>query len=178
MKKICSKCGLPKDISKFSKDKSKKDGLCSQCKACQKQYNQGHTAERAAYRRNRKAEIAAYYWDHKAERAAYGKRYKQTEAGKEANRKGSHKRRALMAEAEYEDFNPTEVMERDRYVCQLCGRKTRPDYNRYHPLFPNLDHIVPLSKGGAHTKGNTQCLCRECNATKQSNGKGDQLRLF
>ncbi|MBU2249718.1 MAG: HNH endonuclease, partial [Gammaproteobacteria bacterium] len=65
------------------------------------------------------------------------------------------------------------------YICQLCGVKTRPDIkNQYHPKRPELDHIVPLSLGGEHTKQNTQCLCRQCNMTKNNTGVGDQLRLF
>jgi len=155
--------------------------------AYNKQYCQSHKAEIAAYgkryKQDHKVEMSAYYKryriDHKTEIAAYLKRYRQTEAGKNANRKSLHKRRALKINTTIKDFNPNEVFKRDNYRCQLCGKKTRPDYkNRYHPLYPNLDHIVPLSLGGAHTKENTQCLCRQCNTQKHSNGKGDQLRMF
>ena len=34
----CPKCKIIKPISEFNKDKSKKSGLCSKCKDCQKQY--------------------------------------------------------------------------------------------------------------------------------------------
>lgn len=36
--KKCSKCGVEKDESEFSKDKKRKDGLCCQCKKCQSVY--------------------------------------------------------------------------------------------------------------------------------------------
>jgi hypothetical protein len=36
--KICSKCNIEKELSEFSKDKSKKDGLCSQCKICRNEH--------------------------------------------------------------------------------------------------------------------------------------------
>ena len=104
--------------------------------------------------------------------------YNQTPIGKATSRKRSQERRALKATVDYEDFNPNEVLERDGYRCQLCGKKTRPDYNPYHPLYPHLDHIVPLSLGGPHTKVNTQCLCRLCNLQKHNTGRGDQLRIF
>jgi len=36
--KICSKCKIKKSKNKFNKDKTKKDGLQTYCKKCQKQY--------------------------------------------------------------------------------------------------------------------------------------------
>ena len=45
-------------------------------------------------------------------------------------------------------------------------------------IYPNLDHIIPLKKGGSHTRLNSQCLCHKCNIIKGSTGVGDQLRLF
>ena len=38
MTKKCPKCGVEKDVSEFSKCKSQKDGLDSQCKTCRKEY--------------------------------------------------------------------------------------------------------------------------------------------
>ena len=39
---------------------------------------------------------------------------------------------------------------------------------------PELDHIIPLSKGGAHTPENTQCVCRQCNSEKADKPLGQQ----
>ncbi len=60
------------------------------------------------------------------------------------------------------------VLRRDRYVCAYCGcepgeiRKgrhlTRHDFT--------LDHILPVSRGGRNTWGNTICACRACNQRK------------
>ena len=105
--------------------------------------------------------------------------YHQSEAGKTTGIRGTHKRRALKMNAECENFNPLGIFERDNYICQNCGKKTRPDYNNIsHPLYPNLDHIIPLSKGGAHTRQNTQCLCRKCNSIKGAGSLNDQMLLF
>lgn len=38
--KTCSKCKTEKDEAEFTKDKSKKDGLCSSCKSCVREYQQ------------------------------------------------------------------------------------------------------------------------------------------
>ena len=66
-----------------------------------------------------------------------------------------------------ERFDPYEVFERDGWRCHLCRRST-PKRLRgsYAPNAPELDHIVPLSKGGAHTRANTACACRACNGAK------------
>ena len=105
--------------------------------------------------------------------------YRKSEKGKNINVKNLQKRRANKLKATVEDFNPSEVFKRDNYICQLCGCKTRPDFkNQYHPKYPNLDHIIPLTKGGEHSRRNTQCLCHQCNMEKHNTGTGDQLRLF
>jgi hypothetical protein len=88
-----------------------------------------------------------------------------------------HKRRALMAGTSYEAVNATKVFVRDGWRCQLCGCKTPQQLRGKHkPNSPELDHILPVSKGGAHNYANTQCACRQCNQEKSDTPKG-QLPL-
>jgi 5-methylcytosine-specific restriction endonuclease McrA len=189
--KKCSKCNTEKPVASFYNDRSRKDGLCCQCKDCMSEtkelYLKNHKDKVAdTQRRHRiktKEKIASrmrqYHKDNAVRISEYSKKYYQTERGIETRRRGKYRRRAIMACVEVEDFNPSEVLERDGYVCQLCGRKTRPDFkNPYHSLYPNLDHIVPISAGGGHTRLNTQCLCHRCNCQKHNSGVGDQLRIF
>lgn len=62
---------------------------------------------------------------------------------------------------------PQQVFARDGWKCQLCGVDTpRRLRGSYEPNAPELDHIVPLSKGGGHTWANVQCACRACNSAK------------
>ena len=102
---------------------------------------------------------------------ACAKRYAKRVAG------ATHRSRARKAGVYYETVNKGRVFKRDGYRCQLCGKKTRPDYNINHDLYPNIDHIVPLALGGEHSYKNTQCLCRACNIAKGADGTGDQLLL-
>ena len=64
-------------------------------------------------------------------------------------------------------LDPFKVFDRDGWRCQDCGVSTpRAKRGSYADDAPELDHIRPLSKGGAHSYENTQCLCRRCNAIK------------
>lgn len=63
--------------------------------------------------------------------------------------------------------DPLMVFERDGWVCKMCGCATpRASRGTYEPTAPELDHMVPLSKGGHHTWANVQCACRKCNQMK------------
>ena len=53
-----------------------------------------------------------------------------------------------------------EIMERDNYTCQICGKRM-PDGVGLH-----IDHIVPISKGGKTVPSNLQVLCSKCNLSK------------
>lgn len=57
------------------------------------------------------------------------------------------------------------VLKRDGYRCVKCG--VSPKINKSVTL--EIDHIVPVSKGGASTLDNLQTLCFDCNQ-----GKTDQ----
>ena len=89
------------------------------------------------------------------------------------------KRKALERSVEYEKFNPLDVLERDGWKCQLCGISTPKSLRgKDHKRAPELDHIIPISKGGSHTKLNTQCLCKSCNGWKSNKHIVGQIRLF
>jgi len=82
------------------------------------------------------------------------------------------------AERNGEKFKAITVLLRDGWRCQLCGKKLNPKHRgTYRDDAPELDHVTPLSKGGEHSKRNTQCACRKCNLSKSNKALG-QLRLF
>lgn len=56
------------------------------------------------------------------------------------------------------------IMERDDYTCQCCGVSVNTEKH----LLLEIDHIIPISKGGLTTEDNLQTLCWKCNRSKGS----------
>lgn len=90
----------------------------------------------------------------------------------------SYSSRARKYGVRYGPISVVKVFNRDKWTCQICGIKT-PKANRgtIKDNAPELDHIIPLSKGGSHTVGNVQCACRKCNNSKRDRLIG-QMQLF
>lgn len=69
------------------------------------------------------------------------------------------------------------IFERDRYICHVCGKRTKNIKSVYDPRAATVDHHpVPLSKGGDHDWHNVRCACRQCNWEK-SDEWDRQLRM-
>lgn len=101
-----------------------------------------------------------------------------TENRRESKRTEKAKRRAVCKGALAESVKPFAVFDRDKWRCRLCGRKTpKSKRGTYSDDAPELDHIVPISKGGQHTYLNTQCACRRCNAAKSDRPMGQMLLI-
>ena len=54
------------------------------------------------------------------------------------------------------------IKNRDNYTCQHCGLSIREEPN----LLLEIDHVIPLSKGGITEESNLQTLCWKCNRHK------------
>ena len=57
------------------------------------------------------------------------------------------------------------IKQRDNYTCQKCGLSI---YDEPHLLL-EVDHIIPISKGGMSTEDNLITLCWQCNRLKGGN---------
>lgn len=56
-----------------------------------------------------------------------------------------------------------DVFMRDNYTCQICGANRYKDNAKIE-----VDHIIPVSKGGTNDINNLQTLCRRCNREKHN----------
>lgn len=79
------------------------------------------------------------------------------------HRDAFHRRKARkLGNGPVQKIDRSFVFTRDGGVCQLCSL---PIENRQEF---QLDHIVPLSRGGAHTYDNVQATHRKCNMVKSN----------
>ncbi len=71
----------------------------------------------------------------------------------------SQRRRARLAKLPMEDIRIDVLYERDKGVCGICGREVEQKDM-------SVDHIVPVSFGGAHTYDNVQLAHINCNKAR------------
>lgn len=53
------------------------------------------------------------------------------------------------------------ILSRDKFKCKLCGKTAKETKLE-------IDHIIPVSKGGKSTDDNLRTLCFECNRGKSN----------
>jgi 5-methylcytosine-specific restriction endonuclease McrA len=63
-----------------------------------------------------------------------------------------------------------EVLKRDSFTCQYCGRKA-PDVTLH------VDHIRPISMGGSDTILNMVTSCADCNLGKSDRNLADDTAI-
>jgi 5-methylcytosine-specific restriction endonuclease McrA len=131
--KRCSRCHECKPREAFSRDKTKRDGLLNQCKAC-------HAISRVA----------------NPERVA-----KQRRAYSASN----HRRRArklatggTFTTADLDAIRAAQTDKRGRLICWRCGKPIKGT--------PELDHWIPIARGGRNDAGNLHYMHATCNRNK------------
>lgn len=67
----------------------------------------------------------------------------------------THKKRAKAYGVEHEAYSRTEIMRRWGYRCAYCDARAT-----------HMDHVHPLSKGGADKESNMLPACATCNLSK------------
>jgi len=80
---------------------------------------------------------------------------------------GNDRARAKRYGVEYEPIKRKIVFDNYGWRCAGCGVDTPKDMKGMNQdNSPELDHIIPISRGGPHLYANVQLLCRKCNASK------------
>lgn len=72
------------------------------------------------------------------------------------------------------DINVKKLYKRDGGKCYLCGRDCSFDdwntsasgYKYPGDLYPEIEHVIPISRGGLHSWDNVRLACHKCNHIK------------
>jgi 5-methylcytosine-specific restriction endonuclease McrA len=139
---------------------------CSKCR--------NRASNRAGQERRRNSKPRQCRWCGVVYVPEYGSlrtHYCTTECRDEARRRmrsgSTHRKRAAKFGCAYEAVSKRKVCERDGWRCYLCGVDTPKELSGTdEPNAPELEHVVPLSAGGAHSYENVRCACRRCNRVK------------
>lgn len=67
-----------------------------------------------------------------------------------------------------------EIAKRDGWRCSICEKAVDPLVKWPDSKSPSLDHVVPLSKGGAHDPSNVALAHLGCNTAKNNRVDGEQ----
>lgn len=96
---------------------------------------------------------------------------------RQKDRMKTRRRRAKVRDPLAEDIYIDVVGDRDGWRC-FCRKKIDKTKPWPHPLSPSLDHIEPLSRGGAHTYANVRIAHLRCNVDRSNRFDYEQLALF
>jgi 5-methylcytosine-specific restriction endonuclease McrA len=103
--------------------------------------------------------------------------YDKSENGRASRSRQAHVRRMRESGAEVERFTPMEIFARDKWRCGVCGKRV-PKVKHPDPLSASLDHVIPLSEGGPHTRANVRLAHLICNSVRRDGATNDQLRML
>jgi hypothetical protein len=74
-------------------------------------------------------------------------------------------------------YTDRQIYIRDKWRCHICGKRISQNTKWPDPLSPSIDHLVPLSLGGADEPSNVAAAHLSCNRAKGVSATGEQLRL-
>ena len=156
--KLCPACGtdLPRDS--FTPDRRRGDGLCRDCKSCRA--DAARARRQADPRPNREA--VRRYNERNPERAQERRARRDRFYSREQRSLERARKRGAVIEA----IKARAIFERDGWVCGICSEAVDPLLAHPHPRSASLDHLVPLSRGGAHTYDNVRTTHLTCNLKK------------
>jgi hypothetical protein len=194
--KTCPRCGQNKPISEWGRNKTKKDGLASECKKChaaqvaewrKENPEEQKRRSREQFAKSRERENARrkkrYYDNWELEREKARARYQitaetQRQSSRDWRKNNPEKlaiqnrsTRARRKNVYSEPYTKEQVLEKWGTDCHLCGEPIdllAPRANREEGWERglHLDHVVPLINGGDDTLQNVKPAHGLCNLKK------------
>ncbi len=153
--KYCPRCGLTKPKADFNRRSARPSGLQSHCKACR-------SAHYFANKSHVNAVNTAYYQTHKEQAAERQRRLLTGNVEKHAIR--NNRRQALsrgasgnFTENDIADLRLSQTDKRGRLRCWWCNKAI----SKFE-----IDHRIPLARGGSNFANNLCLSCPTCNKSK------------
>lgn len=185
--KRCSRCGLDLPVAMFGRNRAQRDGLHYKCKPC-------NSADARAWQLANPERHAANVSKWRAENPDRVRQRDRVRATTDSYRAKARARyaanpeRKKLAVYRWRDANPDKIIDRtSRERCQrrralLIGSMvipfTRAQLALRLSMFAGcwvcggpaseVDHVKPLSKGGAHMLSNLRPICKRCNVRKSA----------
>jgi 5-methylcytosine-specific restriction endonuclease McrA len=172
--KRCTKCEETKPVAEFYKQSDSRDGLTVHCRECRKakvRERSERDAERisvlrkALYHKDPSKFIArtAEWCKKNPEKArANARRYSATEHGLKIKLAARHRRLARLAGV----FVAESVLVTPEWFQSVIGKQRGLCYYCWEPRKLEIEHIVPISRGGLHIRENIVAACATCNRSK------------
>lgn len=150
----CNRCKVEKPFKEFSKNKTRPSGICPECKECAKTRAKIRYQKEGAKLRAQMALLRETDYEKRIsiERAS---RARRKEAQRPAKNVRQRLRNTILSDKKYL-IREKELRKLYSQPCFSCGSTSNQ----------SIDHIMPISKGGAHSIGNLMTLCRKCNSSK------------
>lgn len=173
--KLCKKCDTVKKVYLFNKDNKNKNGCSGSCKECQRasakasyKRTKKKRKHKEAYQKNkeyRQQHAREYYKKNKEACDIRHKEYLKTKKGKKVMQKARAKRTDLMNNNKGVEYTRDDVFIRDNGICWICGKPVENNSD-YH-----VEHVVPISMGGADCFTNVAVAHAECNLKKTKDAR-------
>ena len=146
-KKHCNQCGITKSLNEFNKNKTKPQGVSSECRECEKK-------RKAIYRKENPEKPKEYF----------RKNVKKDLLNKAKQRSNKRGIPFLLEEKDIPDFPDT---------CPVLGIPVFRSEGRATDNSPSMDRIVP-SKG--YVRGNVRIISERANRLK-NNATAEEMKL-
>jgi len=176
---ICNYCKEDKPIDQFPRYEKTKWKICALClKERNKAYyqkNKDRYKERGRkWQDENKERIAKkrrdYYLENRERLKAYQKEWKKRNP--DLHKRHKTKRRAIKMQVETEVWTHEEIAAQGTGLCPYCGKEIGFVYDSE---IMQIDHMIPLSRGGSDLTENLEPVCCECNLKKHAKTKAEYI---
>jgi len=156
--KICTKCKIEKDISEFSKNKNKKDGLTIWCKSCYKQYYKDNCEKIIKQRKQ-------YYKDNREKITKQHKQYYKNNSEKMIKQQRQYCKNNVEKIKQYCKDNAEKIAKQRKQYCKDNTEKIakqRKQYYKNNALFETYSKQLEIFEEIRYCPKNNKLLEVKC----------------